>query len=349
MEDAVINNDVKEEELYDGKTWIHGITKDDIRITIFLITICSDQLKYSLEAINDIDTKYSVLVNVIMNVSPTNKAYNEMRLRCETDYFIQNDEDMELYSNSLDIISKWINKPRPNTFLYTFKLIDTCLGVGSPPIIDCLKLYNNKIMEKYPTYLSGNEAISSVDNLWHKNALKDGYSSKGTNYIIGYHGKHRNDFDLMLRYCKILKSILDPRIKTNRGHLCKLLGPLYAGNQSTTLTYFNEIISHFKTLVKVDYNKLNETIGLLNNSYIPQPYLDMYGIKNRSILTYFKDTSSEGSKFTTELLLNKAEINKDKYFCIVGILCVITDNYEYSLDKYPFDIYEYFNDLLDTE
>ena len=41
-----------------------------------------------------------------MNVSPTNKAYNEMRLRY-TDYFIQNDEDMELHN---DIIHQMYNE-----------------------------------------------------------------------------------------------------------------------------------------------------------------------------------------------------------------------------------------------
>ena len=87
-----INNKINIEELYDGKTWIHGETKKDIKITIFLITIQGEQLTHSLDAINNLKTDIPVVVNVIMNVSPTNKAYNEMRLRCTTDYFIQNDE-----------------------------------------------------------------------------------------------------------------------------------------------------------------------------------------------------------------------------------------------------------------
>lgn len=51
-------------------------------------------------------------------------------------------------------------------YLTTYKLIDTVLGVGSPPIIDCLKLYNNTIMKDYPTFSNGDENISSVDVLW---------------------------------------------------------------------------------------------------------------------------------------------------------------------------------------
>ena len=101
--DLEIDNNVKIEDLYNKKTWIHGKTKKNIKITIFLITIQGEQLKYSLNAINNLNTNIPVIINVIMNVCPTNKAYNEMRLRCTTDYFIQNDEDMELHN---DIINK---------------------------------------------------------------------------------------------------------------------------------------------------------------------------------------------------------------------------------------------------
>ena len=52
MIDVQINNNVRLEELYDGFTWIHGNSNENIQLTIFLITICSEQLKYSLLARN---------------------------------------------------------------------------------------------------------------------------------------------------------------------------------------------------------------------------------------------------------------------------------------------------------
>ena len=84
-----INNNVNINELYDGKTWIHGKNKENILITVFLITISTEQLKYSLDAINNFSLEIPFMVNCIKNISPTNKAYNEMRLRCKTKYFIQ--------------------------------------------------------------------------------------------------------------------------------------------------------------------------------------------------------------------------------------------------------------------
>ena len=73
MVDIQINNNVQMEELHDGFTWIHGNSNENIQLTIFLITICSEQLKYSLQSINELELTHNVYVNVIMNVSPTNK------------------------------------------------------------------------------------------------------------------------------------------------------------------------------------------------------------------------------------------------------------------------------------
>ena len=226
-----INNNVLLKELYDGKEWIHGNTIDNIKITVFLITICSSQLEYSLDAINKMNTDISFKVNVIMNVSPTNKAYNQMRIRCTTDYFVQNDEDMEMFPDSISIFMRYASSHKASKnkiFLHGFRLIDTTLGIGNPPTIYCMKLYNNLIMKNYPTYMNGNEEISSVDTLWHNPVLADGYQYYDTKTIIAYHGKHRTTFDLFLRYCKITSCILDKKIKTNSGHICKLLRPIFS-------------------------------------------------------------------------------------------------------------------------
>jgi len=277
-----------------------------------------------------------------MNVSPTNKAYNEMRLRCTTNYFIQNDEDMELYPNSLNIFYDYINKLNNNIYLYTFKLIDTCLGIGNPPIIDCLKLYNNNIMKQYSTYMNGEETIPSVDTLWHSQLFGTIYESVNTKRIIGFHGKHRSYFDLMIRHCKIISSIMDPRIKTNSGHLCKLLRSL-CKNNTNILPYFYIIINHFLTFTTINTVKLNKIIQLING-YVNCDRLTSYNINERYIIPEFDNILFDYEYFF--LLFNMNNINSEQFFCIVGILCVVTNNYAYSKDEYPYDIYQYFNDIL---
>ena len=44
--------------------------------------------------------------------------------------------------------------------------------------------------------------------------------------------------------------------------------------------------------------------------------------------------------------MNNIDIDSEQFFCIIGILCIATDNYAYSKDKYPYDIYQYFSDIL---
>jgi hypothetical protein len=325
-------------EIHDCKEWIHG-NPGTIQITIFLITIQSHQLKFTLESINKLNPNYPVLVNVIMNVAPTNRAYNQMRERCKTPYFIQLDEDMELQEDAIQICMNQIEKSSRahKTFLHTFKLIDTDLGVGNPPIIDCLKLYNNQIMQNYPTYNNGETAVSSVDYFWHTPILNDGYLMNTTSIIIGNHGNHRSNYDLFLRYCKIAKSLLDPSIKTNSGHICKLLAPLHSDEYSISELFWI-ILDNFQ---KMDPNsnleeQLSPIISILN-SYIKTGRLLLYNIQNRQHITLINPNNRQ---------ILWAEISIKKILCILAILCVISGNYEYSFDKYPIKIYEYFMGIV---
>lgn len=336
MDKLEINNSVKVSELFNGKTWIHGKSKDNIKITLFLITISSDQLQYSLDAINKLNTNNNIIVNVIMNVSPTNTAYNEMRVRCKTDYFIQNDEDMELYPHAIDILNKTISKNKKGVYLSTFKLIDDKLGIGSPPIIDCLKLYSNDIMKDYPTP-DTSKATSSVDQLWNKKILEDGFTINSTNTIIGYHGKHRSNFDLFLRYCKISRSFSDDRIRTGSSHVCKLSRGL---DHEDINTAFLIIHKYFEDNYQINSDLLNKIIKKIN-SPVSQGYLDMYGIKNKPKL------SLQANSYSKENLLQLREFEPDNVYAIVAIMCIASGNYEYSYDKYPTDIFNYFSTLVE--
>ena len=335
---------IKISDLYNGKEWIHGEIDNiaNIQITIFLVTIQSHQLEYCLESINKLDLNYPILINIVMNISPTNLAYNQMRERCKTPYFIQLDEDMELSEDSIKICLDQIEHYRIKThkiFLHTFKLIDTELGIGNPPIIDSLKLYNNEIMQKYPTYANGNSPVSSVDYLWHSPILKDGYQMNSTSIIIGYHGNHRSNYDLFLRYCKITKSLLDPKIKTNSGHICKLLVSLHIDNINISQLFFVIMNEYNKIIPDINLEEKLSQILLILNKFIKKSTLEMYNIKNRQNIKIIDPKN-------TQILWS--EINIKKIFCIVAILCVISNNYEYSYDKYPIKIYEYFMEKVSS-
>lgn len=344
MENIEINNNVKLDDIHDNKTWIHGNSKENINITLFLITINGHQLKYSLDAINKLKLDVPIIVNVIMNVYPTNKAYNEMRLRCKTNYFIQNDEDMELYPNAIIKISKNIKKKLINNYLNIYYLIDEYLGISKPPVILGLKIYNNNIMKKYPTYQNGTLNISSVDKKWHEQVEKDGYKSCTIFTPIGYHGRKRLNFDLLLRYSKMIKSLLDNNINENRSDKLKILRPI------NKIENFNKkyisLVNHF---LKLGYNYetfiKNNNILISKIKYISIKNLRMYNIKE----DFIKIDPNNDYTFDESKLQLFDNISLKDYFteiknlyCIVGIINSLFGNYKYSAKDYPYDIDKYF-------
>jgi len=65
----------------------------------------------------------------------------------------------------------------------------------------------------------------------------------------------------------------------------------------------------------------------------------MYNIQNRQNIGLINPNNRQ---------ILWAEISVKKVLCIVAILCVISNNYEYSFDKYPVKIYEYFMEIMRT-
>jgi hypothetical protein len=338
-----INNNVKIDDLFNDKYWIHGNSKENINITIFLITINGHQLNYSLKSINNLDLDIPVLVNVIMNISPTNKAYNTMRIRCTTKYFIQLDEDMELFNNAINIFNNYIKLHKRKYFLYSFKLIDEYLGVGENNILEGIKFYNNDIMKKYTTFLNGESAVSSVDRLWHKPILNDGHSEISLSNILGYHARKRNGFDLLIRFSKNTNSILNNEIKKYSGDFCKLLRPL-SKIENFDKVYFM-ILSHFFSYNNDEYNKnKNILYNLLKKQYIPKDSLNLYKIKHDYNIIPNNDYSFNFDNFI-ELFTYPLTFIQEM-FCIIGIINKLFSNYEYSFDKYPYELYKYFNKVF---
>jgi hypothetical protein len=348
-----IDNNMTIDKLEDNKTWIHGNASEvnNIQITLFLVTICGHQLKYALESINKLNTSIPILVNVIMNVSPTNRAYNMMRLRCTTPYFIQFDEDMEIFPDGIETMIKRMNVKKSNIrrrFLYCYRLIDEYLGISNPPTIYGMKLYNNEIMSKYPTVCDGTVAVSSVDRLWHEPILKDGFLIDQTSIIIGTHAKRRKGFDLLLRYSKMTNSIMDSTIKSNGGDLCKFLKPL---NRIRNLeSVYIGIVSHFIALGFDPniHNKNNKIITDIFSGYISPKSLDTYNIPINYVMIPSNNINSVSEKEFNDLYTMKND-RLDDIYCLIGIVNKLFENYEYSSDKYPYEIDEYFLKVFDMD
>jgi hypothetical protein len=342
LEDVQIDNSVKLEDLHDNKWWIHGESKDNIRITIFLITIEGYQLKYTLEAINNLPTNIPFLVNVIMNVSPTVKAYNEMRVRCKTDYFVQLDEDMTLFPNSIETMTNTISAKSKNVFLFSYYLIDEYLGIGENKLLEGLKLYNFGIMKNYPSSSDLDTSVSSVDRLWHKPIEADGFTQKNIyGELIGYHAKYRKPFDLMIRYCKSTQSFINPDIKKNSGDICRFIKPYQSISNFTEL--FNSLVIQF---LQYDYTKF--CIQTFNRNYLKLlTHANKY-VCNETLRSYDLTNTRVNLPDNYSVNINSIDLSTISIYkifdivSIIGIINVLFENYQYSFTKYPYDIYNYF-------
>jgi len=355
--DIEVNNSVQLQDLHNNKTWIHGhrhrVNKQSIDITLFLITIRGSQLKYTLETINELSKDIPFYVNVIMDVCPTVKAYNEMRLRCTTDYFVQLDEDMILFPNAIQMLNQVIyakSKKNNNCFLHSFYLVDDYLGIGPNKLLEGLKLYNFRIMKDFPTANDVDVTISSVDRTWHKKIEAAGFFQMNHyDGAIGYHAKYRTPFDLMIRYCKSTQSFLNPDIKKNSGDTCRLI-KCY----QKLACNFNELFDiMIQYLIHRDSNRFSIPIFTKNyqlfyphaNKYITNDVLGSYDLPSeRTYLPQEYRIHPNPSLF--EPLITMSIYHIFDYISVLGIITVLFEQYQYSITHYPHDIYGWFMDLF---
>tara|TARA_B100000073_G_scaffold347649_1_gene362706 strand:+ start:1124 stop:2314 length:1191 start_codon:yes stop_codon:yes gene_type:complete len=337
------------EYIKDKYSWIHGEPNtdiSDIKITIFVVTIGGSQLKYCIESINNLSVEYPLKIEIIRGISPTSKAFNMMVERCTTDYFIQMDEDMELFPDSIKTIKKNLKKIEDNEYCQYYYLIDDYFGISNPPVIIGLKVYNYKIMKNYHISDFDNKIISSVDQLWQKQINEDGYKAKQIMIPIGYHARKRKMFDILLRFCKMTKSILDPRIKSHQSDKPKLVKPIGIIKDSNKI--YRYIVQHFIKM-NFPYDRFIENNKVLHDflSYISPKTLRMYGIPDN-----YKHISINNDDYESEpidklkISFGKKMINMKHIYGIIGIVNTLFENYQYSYEYYPYKIDEYFNKIF---
>lgn len=345
-----ICNNMQLSEIKNGLTWIHGDNKNNILITIYIISIEDHQLQYCLNSVNKLNVKFPVLVNVIQNIYPTNKAYDEMRKRCYTSYFIQLDEDMQLFPNAIETIYKTYDKSK---FLNIYRLYDDYLGVTEDKFLYGVKLYNQTIMKNFETLKdkkNNDVATSAVDRNWHKKLIENGYEKKNCKEIIGYHEQYRKNFDLFIKYSKITNNLLT--LNKNSGSpddICRLLIPINTVKFDYT-NFIKIIINHYMCLFKNKEEKYRNNIMLLNKILSVNPNnipLKLYNITGR-VNRYIFTTSDINFNVDTffKLFDLKKDHNSIHKSCISGIINTIFDNYAYSFDKYPYKLFEHLDNFI---
>ena len=164
----------------------------------------------------------------ISNISPMSKAFQRMIDVCETKYYIQVDEDMVLFEDSILRIYHSLSESEANIASCSFRLRDSHLDFN----IYGIKGYKHDIMDRYHYNL--NTISCEMEQVLRYQ--KDGYQMLMSTDVLGYHSpKWTNEliferyFDLMEKW-KIFKYDW-------LGELPAKLRELYASNPSENNFY----------------------------------------------------------------------------------------------------------------
>ncbi len=162
-------------------------------VTVFVLSVDSTQLNYALQGLKEQNCEFKI--DIIKNISPMSKAFNQMIERCNTEYFIQVDEDMILYPDTIKYMVDSMEKSLKENLkisMMAFRLFDKELGS-----ILGVKIYNYSIMQHYRW-----DDIPILDRLLNEQLKNDGYtiiSSSDKEHNVGTHALYRNNFELFLK------------------------------------------------------------------------------------------------------------------------------------------------------
>lgn len=321
------------EQLYDNLSWVHGNNNArDIDVTIFIITIEDEQLQYTLESILNLNPDYPVYVNIIKNICPTNKAYNEMRLRCKTKYFCQLDDDMILIPNAIELFND-TKDDSEKCFLNIYRIYDNYTGVkrkGFKRLIQYgIKFYDQTIMSEFPTN-SKDTVTSSVDRLWHEPILEKGLVINSHPNVIGYHEKYRSNFNLILKFSKFLNNILNPYTPIKNSDTKNIINKVFKHKDYDKL--LSAFSNHIQLFVKCDLKEFETNLNTLKK--------ELSSKCENLELNKLQYTWNIDSFFSLKAYKLK---NVQDYFSMIGVINRLSNNYAYSFDKYPYELKPYFD------
>ena len=181
-----------------------NLNKKDLSkfLTVFIIR-SGDNPNYEdcLSSLNNQSVKFNLIE--IKDVAPMSKAFQKMIDNCETDYYIQVDEDMILFEDTIEKIYDRLITTEDNISTIAHMLNDNHLDFD----IYGIKGYKHKIMKNYPYNLE----IISCEVEQMTRLQNDGFETFMYPEVVGYHSPkwteqliYERYFDLMEKW-KVFK------------------------------------------------------------------------------------------------------------------------------------------------
>lgn len=165
-------------------------------LTVFVITVGNNpNYDLCISALERQTVKFTL--NIIKDYFPLSKAFQEMLNRCKTKYYIEVDEDMILYSDSIEKMYRSIKNTNNNIAMISFKLLDIHLTFK----IHGIKIYKYNILKKYPYNLKHPSCeIEQIERF-----KKDGYDLLIPDSIVGKHSPIWNEELIFEHYYNLME------------------------------------------------------------------------------------------------------------------------------------------------
>lgn len=248
-------------------------------LTVFIIS--SDKITY-LKKKKKLLTEYEkILVKPIISVYPMARAFNEMHLKCQTKYFLQLDEDMDLKKGAINKLYREIINSNARIICVTGQLYEKGFGPGGS-----VKIWKTKIFN----YFSFGDH-RTVDRKFFRKIFY--FKKKNLLEIFGYHKPRFNNFS---KFSKVLGDISKWRyLKSNKIYLYQMLERvIIEKNFYEIMAVFVSLNVNKKFIIKSkNYKKDKQIFNLIKN--LEKNFNLNFFDNNNSInfLSSFMDTYEE--------------------------------------------------------
>jgi hypothetical protein len=176
-------------------------------LTVFII--CFKKKQFVLKKKKLLRKCPNLLIKPIISVFPMSEAFNEMHRRCNTKYFLQLDEDMQLKDNSIKILLSEIKNSNIFTICVAGQLYEPSFGIGG-----AIKIWKSKVF-KYFEFSDHR----TVDRNYFKKLFF--VRKKIVTNILGYHEPRFSNFN---KFSKVLGDICKWKfLNSKKKYLYKML------------------------------------------------------------------------------------------------------------------------------
>ena len=156
-------------------------------LTIFVISTGENTIKECLDSLKNQTCDFQI--EIIKDISPMSKAFQEMPNRCKTKYFVQVDADMVLYPNAIIDLYKSIKNSFPLVYRISAQLYEEGFGVGGS--VKCWK----KSIFRFFSFRD----VRTVDRDFHNRVKKFGFFYKYIKKVVGTHKPRHSNFSFYLK------------------------------------------------------------------------------------------------------------------------------------------------------